>query len=158
MTDLPGIYSLSPYSSEEIVTRDFLIGEKPSGIINIVDASNLERNLCPVSYTHLDVYKRQMYRPVGRNINEKGILDEKDISESVPLWRRACKVRDVYKRQNIDREIRTITSQKKVEGRLISAMPLIMLMMLNIFSFSYIEPLYTTMQGRICLLYTSRCV
>ena len=46
MTDLPGIYSLSPYSSEEIVTREFLIEGKPSGIINIVDASNLERNLC----------------------------------------------------------------------------------------------------------------
>ena len=43
---MPGIYSLSPYSSEEIVTRDFLIKDKPSGIINIVDASNLERNLC----------------------------------------------------------------------------------------------------------------
>lgn len=46
VTDLPGIYSLSPYSSEEIVTRDFLIKDKPSGIINIVDVSNLERNLC----------------------------------------------------------------------------------------------------------------
>ena len=46
VTDLPGIYSLSPYSSEEIVTRDFLIKDKPCGIINIVDASNLERNLC----------------------------------------------------------------------------------------------------------------
>lgn len=46
VTDLPGVYSLSPYSSEEIVTRDFLIKDKPSGIINIVDASNLERNLC----------------------------------------------------------------------------------------------------------------
>ena len=45
VTDLPGIYSLSPYSSEEIVTRDFLLNEKPSGIINIVDASNIERNL-----------------------------------------------------------------------------------------------------------------
>ena len=38
VTDLPGIYSLSPYSSEEIVTRDFLLNEKPTGIINIVDA------------------------------------------------------------------------------------------------------------------------
>ena len=45
VTDLPGIYSLSPYSSEEIVTRDFLLNEKPTGIINIVDASNIERNL-----------------------------------------------------------------------------------------------------------------
>ena len=45
VTDLPGIYSLSPYSSEEIVTRDFLLNERPTGIINIVDASNIERNL-----------------------------------------------------------------------------------------------------------------
>ena len=45
VTDLPGIYSLSPYSSEEIVTRDFLLNTHPDGIINIVDASNIERNL-----------------------------------------------------------------------------------------------------------------
>ena len=45
VTDLPGIYSMSPYSSEEIVTRQFIIGEKPTGIINIVDATNIERNL-----------------------------------------------------------------------------------------------------------------
>lgn len=43
--DLPGIYSMSPYSSEEIVTRQFIIDEKPTGIINIVDATNIERNL-----------------------------------------------------------------------------------------------------------------
>lgn len=45
VTDLPGIYSLSPYSSEEIVSREFILNEKPSCIINIVDASNIERNL-----------------------------------------------------------------------------------------------------------------
>ena len=45
VTDLPGIYSLSPYSNEEIVTRDFLMNDRPSGIINIVDATNIERNL-----------------------------------------------------------------------------------------------------------------
>ena len=45
VTDLPGIYSMSPYTSEEIVTRKFIIGEKPTGIINIVDATNIERNL-----------------------------------------------------------------------------------------------------------------
>ena len=45
VTDLPGIYSMSPYSNEEIVTRQFIIGEKPTGIINIVDATNIERNL-----------------------------------------------------------------------------------------------------------------
>ncbi|MBP5209000.1 MAG: ferrous iron transport protein B [Clostridia bacterium] len=45
VTDLPGIYSMSPYSSEEIVSRDFVIKEKPAAIINIVDATNIERNL-----------------------------------------------------------------------------------------------------------------
>ncbi|MBR5993350.1 MAG: ferrous iron transport protein B [Lachnospiraceae bacterium] len=45
VTDLPGIYSLSPYTSEEIVSRQFIINEKPTGIINIVDATNIERNL-----------------------------------------------------------------------------------------------------------------
>lgn len=45
VTDLPGIYSMSPYSNEEIVTRNFVLNEKPKGIINIVDATNIERNL-----------------------------------------------------------------------------------------------------------------
>lgn len=45
VVDLPGIYSLRPYTNEEIVTRDFLLNEKPDGIINIVDATNIERNL-----------------------------------------------------------------------------------------------------------------
>ncbi len=45
VVDLPGIYSLRPYTQEEIVTRDFILNEKPDGIINIVDATNIERNL-----------------------------------------------------------------------------------------------------------------
>lgn len=45
ITDLPGIYSMSPYSNEELVTRAFILNEKPKGIINIVDASNIQRNL-----------------------------------------------------------------------------------------------------------------
>ncbi len=45
VVDLPGIYSMRPYTGEEIVTRDFILNEKPDGIINIVDATNIERNL-----------------------------------------------------------------------------------------------------------------
>lgn len=45
VVDLPGIYSLSPYTSEEVVTRDFLIKDKPDAILNIIDATNIERNL-----------------------------------------------------------------------------------------------------------------
>ena len=43
--DLPGIYSLSPYTSEEVISRNFILDEKPDCIINIVDATNIERNL-----------------------------------------------------------------------------------------------------------------
>ncbi|MBO4405386.1 MAG: ferrous iron transport protein B, partial [Alphaproteobacteria bacterium] len=45
VTDLPGVYSLSPYSKEEIIAREFILNEKPDGIINIIDATNIERNL-----------------------------------------------------------------------------------------------------------------
>lgn len=47
VTDLPGVYSLSPYTPEEIVTRDYLMSGKPDAVINLVDATNLERNLSP---------------------------------------------------------------------------------------------------------------
>ena len=60
VTDLPGIYSLSPYTNEEIVTRDFLIQNKPRGIINIVDATNIERNL------YLTMQLMQMDLPLVR--------------------------------------------------------------------------------------------
>ena len=45
VVDLPGIYSLRPYTQEEIVSRDYILQQKPDGIINIVDATNIERNL-----------------------------------------------------------------------------------------------------------------
>ena len=45
ITDLPGIYSLSPYTLEEVVARNFLLGERPDAILNIIDGTNLERNL-----------------------------------------------------------------------------------------------------------------
>ena len=45
LVDLPGIYSLSPYTLEEVVSRNFLVGERPDAIINIIDGTNLERNL-----------------------------------------------------------------------------------------------------------------
>lgn len=57
VVDLPGIYSLSPYSMEEIVARDFIIGEGPDAILNIVDATNLERNL------YLTVQLLELERP-----------------------------------------------------------------------------------------------
>ena len=63
VVDLPGIYSLSPYTNEEIVTRDFLLKNKPDGIINIVDATNLERNL------YLTVQLLELERPLVLALN-----------------------------------------------------------------------------------------
>lgn len=56
ITDLPGIYSMSPYSSEEIVSRNFVLDEKPRALINIVDATNIERNLyLPMQLLEMDI-------------------------------------------------------------------------------------------------------
>ncbi len=67
ITDLPGIYSMSPYSSEEIVSRNFVLYEKPSAIINIVDATNIERNL------YLTMQLLEMGRPMVVALN---MMDE----------------------------------------------------------------------------------
>ena len=67
ITDLPGIYSMSPYSSEELVSRDFVLQEKPSAIINIVDATNIERNL------YLSMQLLEMGRPMVIALN---MMDE----------------------------------------------------------------------------------
>ena len=61
--DLPGIYSLSPYSMEEIVARDFIIGENPDAVIDIVDATNLERNL------YLTVQLLELEKPMVLALN-----------------------------------------------------------------------------------------
>lgn len=63
IVDLPGIYSLSPYSMEEIVARDFIIGESPDAVINIVDATNLERNL------YLTVQLLELEKPMVMALN-----------------------------------------------------------------------------------------
>ena len=67
ITDLPGIYSMSPYSSEELVSRDFVLNEKPNAIINIVDATNIERNL------YLTMQLLEMDRPIVVALN---MMDE----------------------------------------------------------------------------------
>jgi len=67
VTDLPGIYSMSPYSKEEIVSRNFVLDEKPAGIINIVDATNIERNL------YLTMQLLEMNRPMVVALN---MMDE----------------------------------------------------------------------------------
>lgn len=67
VVDLPGIYSLSPYTAEEIVTRDFVLNEKPDGIINIVDATNIERNL----YLTLQLMELQVPMVVALNMMDE---------------------------------------------------------------------------------------
>ncbi|MCR5802723.1 MAG: ferrous iron transport protein B [Clostridia bacterium] len=82
IVDLPGIYSLSPYSSEEIVSRDYIFNEKPDGIINIVDASNIERNL----YLSLQLASLGLPMVIALNMMDEvesngGSIDTKKLSE-----------------------------------------------------------------------------
>ena len=67
ITDLPGIYSMSPYSSEELVSRDFVLNEKPKAIINIVDATNIERNL----YLTMQLLKMEIPMVVALNMMDE---------------------------------------------------------------------------------------
>ncbi len=67
VTDLPGIYSMSPYSSEEIVSRNFVLNEKPKAIINIVDATNIERNL----YLTMQLLETDMPMVVALNMMDE---------------------------------------------------------------------------------------
>ena len=67
VTDLPGIYSMSPYSSEELVSRDFVLNEKPKAIINIVDATNMERNL----YLTMQLLKMEIPMVVALNMMDE---------------------------------------------------------------------------------------
>ena len=84
VVDLPGIYSLSPYSTEEIVTRDFLIHEKPDAIINIVDATNIERNL----YLTLQLIELNIPMVIALNMMDEvtasgNSIDVKKLSEKI---------------------------------------------------------------------------
>ena len=86
VTDLPGIYSMSPYSSEEIVTRQFIIGEKPTGIINIVDATNIERNL----YLTLQLLELRVPMVLALNMMDEvhangGAIDVQKMSQALGI-------------------------------------------------------------------------
>ena len=67
ITDLPGIYSMSPYSSEEVVSRNFILNEKPKAIINILDATNIERNL----YLTMQILEMQVPTVVALNMMDE---------------------------------------------------------------------------------------
>ena len=86
VVDLPGIYSLRPYTNEEIVTRDFLLNEKPDGIINIVDATNMERNL----YLTLQLMEMRSPMVLALNMmdevrNNGGTINVEKMSEALGI-------------------------------------------------------------------------
>ncbi len=86
VVDLPGIYSLRPYSDEEIVTRNFLLNERPDGIINIVDATNIERNL----YLTLQLLTMQIPTVLALNMMDEvrsngGSINTQKLSEALGI-------------------------------------------------------------------------
>lgn len=86
VVDLPGIYSLRPYTNEEIVTRDFILNEKPDGIINIVDATNIERNL----YLTLQLLEMHIPMVLALNMmdevrNNGGSIDFEEMSKELGI-------------------------------------------------------------------------
>ena len=88
ITDLPGIYSLSPYTLEEVVTRNYLIGERPNAILNIVDGTNLERNL------YLTTQLTELGIPVVVAINMMDVVRKNGDKINIPELSKAlgCKV------------------------------------------------------------------
>ena len=86
VVDLPGIYSIRPYSQEEIVTRDFVLNERPDGIINIVDATNIERNL----YLTLQLIELKIPMVIALNMMDEvrsngGTVDIRKMSEQLGI-------------------------------------------------------------------------
>lgn len=86
VVDLPGIYSIRPYSGEEVVSRDFIIDQNPDGIINITDATNIERNL------YLTLQLIEMGRPMVLALNmmdelqaNHGSVDTEKLSEALGI-------------------------------------------------------------------------
>ncbi len=86
VVDLPGIYSIRPYTPEEIVTRDFILNQKPDGIINIVDATNIERNL----YLTLQLMEMRIPMVLALNMMDEvtsggGTIDVKGMSKALGI-------------------------------------------------------------------------
>ena len=111
VVDLPGIYSIRPYTPEEIVTRDFILNQKPDGIINIVDATNIERNL----YLTLQLMEMRIPMVLALNMMDEvtangGTIDIKGMSQAlgipvVPI--------SAAKNEGVEELIRTAVSTAK---------------------------------------------
>lgn len=111
-TDLPGIYSLSPYTLEEVVSRDYLLNEKPDVIIDVIDASNIERNL------YLATQLREIGIPLIAALNMMDVVEKnKDFIDADKLSEiLQCKVVEIsaLKNRNIDE---LITEAKSIAGK-----------------------------------------
>jgi ferrous iron transport protein B len=117
IVDLPGIYSLSPYSSEEIITRDFLLQQKPDGIINIADATNIERNL----YLTLQLIELQIPMVLALNMMDEviannGSIDIQNMRDSLGIP--VVPISAVKKQglpELVEKTIDTVANRKKPE-------------------------------------------
>ena len=114
VVDLPGIYSIRPYTNEEIVTRDFLIEQKPNAIINIVDATNIERNL----YLTLQLLEMNIPTVLALNMmdevrNNGGTIDVEKLSANLGIPVVAI---SAAKNEGVDELIQTVyeTAAKKL--------------------------------------------
>ena len=87
LIDLPGIYSLSPYTLEEVVARNYLIGERPDVILNIVDGTNLERNL------YLSTQLMELGIPVVMAVNMADLLEKRAIRYTGNNWLKSLAAR-----------------------------------------------------------------
>ncbi len=96
ITDLPGIYSLSPYTLEEVVARDYLVGERPDAILNIVDGTNLERNL------YLTTQLAELGIPIVVAINMMDVVEKRGDKIDIDMLSRAfgCKVVEISALKN----------------------------------------------------------
>ena len=111
LVDLPGIYSLSPYSPEEVVSRDFLLYDKPDVVVNIVDATNLERNL----YLTSQILDMEIPTVIALNMMDAAVKEgiEIDVDELSNLL--GCKVVGIsaLKGDGIEELLEAISSSKK---------------------------------------------
>lgn len=119
IVDLPGIYSIRPYTNEEIVTRDFIIKEKPDGIVNIIDATNIERNL----YLTLQLLELKIPMVIALNMMDEvrengGFINIKKMSEilGVPVVPISAAKNDGIS-ELIDRIVKTVEG-KVLPGKL----------------------------------------
>ena len=118
ITDLPGIYSMSPYTSEELVSRDFLLNEKPEGIINIVDATNIDRNLyLTMQLLEMDVPTVVALNMMDEVVDNGGSVDVKGLETmlGVPVIPISA-MKNQGVQELIERAIHTAKNQVKPSG------------------------------------------